>query len=345
MWAGRAGAERVSARGSLRFEGRFGYRASPPCSTPCASSCSVSSGSSPCPRRSRRRASPATPAPAAPLRLVVFWGSRASRHSPRVRGRGQRGGGITALTRLASVTGDDAPRRRGRPLRRLRDGQLATRDHLPALVDAVVASGVCQALVVGHRDLGSPRADVIARARALSARGIPTVLSNLRRARGAGALRRARRRGRRPRGALTPLGRRWGWCRCSPASLSRSGAIAPRASPCRRSRRPRPRRARRARGGRPLRGGLYDLEWPSTLRHGAQWVEIARAINAPTWSSPRTSTATWRRLEIERGAALRVFATEPGRVVQTTLPSPLDSPRRRYWNAGRRGARNGAFPE
>lgn len=56
---------------------------------------------------------------------------------------------------------------------------LATDGDVGALADAIAATHL-RAIALGHRDLGAPRADVIARARALGQRNVPVVLTNLR---------------------------------------------------------------------------------------------------------------------------------------------------------------------
>ncbi len=271
-------------------------------------------------------AAPAAPPPsAAPLRLVVSSGLQGDVTRLACVAEGQRAAGLTALTRsLASVSGDDVLRiDAGDLFGASAMAALATRDHLPALVDAVVAAGL-RALVVGHRDLGGPRADVLARARALSARGVPTVLSNLRcEAAGQALCDAIVDAGDDPVVLSTPSGGVGVVSVLAPASLQamardRSEGIT-LASP--EEALGRAVLAARVAGARFV-VAFYDPEWPSTL---ADTVRVVRALprdQRPDVVFAQDLDRDMATLEIERGAALRVFATEPGRVVQTTLPSP-----------------------
>ncbi len=270
-------------------------------------------------------APPATPAPAAPLRLVVSSGLQGDVTRLACVAEGQRGAGITALTRsLASVTGDDVLRvDAGDLFGASAMGQLATRDHLPALVDAVVASGL-RALVVGHRDLGGPRADVIARARALSARGIPTVLSNLRCEPAGQALCDALvDAGDDPVVLPTPSGGVGLVSVLAPASLQAMARDRSEGITLSSPEEALGRAVLAARGaGARFVVGFYDPEWPSTLADTVRMVRALPRDQRPDVVFAQDLDRDMATLEIERGAALRVFATEPGRVVQTTLPSP-----------------------
>ena len=113
-----------------------------------------------------------TPPTPPPLRLVVSSGLQGDVARLACVAPGERTAGFNALARsLNHPTGDDVLRLdAGDLFGASAIAHLATHDHLPALVDAVLASGL-RALAIGHRDLAGTRADVIARARALATPG------------------------------------------------------------------------------------------------------------------------------------------------------------------------------
>lgn len=278
----------------------------------------------PAPAQPAATPSAATPS-TAPLRLVVSSGLQGDVTRLACVTEGQRSSGLATLSRsLASVAGDAVLRiDAGDLFGASATASLATRDHLAALVDAVASTGL-RALVVGHRDLGGPRADVIARARALAARGIPTVLSNLRcEAEGQALCDAIVDGGDDPVVLSTPSGGVGVVSVLAPASLQamardRSEGISlssPEESLGRAV------LAARVAGARFV-VAFYDPEWPSTLADTVRMVRALPRDQRPDVVFAQDIDRDTATLEIERGASLRVFATEPGHVVETSLPSP-----------------------
>ncbi len=268
---------------------------------------------------------PPPAAPAAPLRLVVSSGLQGDAARLACVPTGQRGGALSDLARsLQHPTGDDVLRLDGGDLFGASAiAHLATRDHLPALVDAVVASGL-RALAVGHRDLSAPRADVIARARALSERGIRTVLSNLRCEASAQDLCDAVVDGGDDPVVLpTPSGS------VGVVALIAPGALHAIAQDCAEGVTLSPPEealgravlAARVAGARFV-VAFYDPEWPATLADTVRMVRALPRDQRPDVVFAQDLNRDITTMEIERGSALRVFATEPGSVVETQLPSP-----------------------
>lgn len=199
---------------------------------------------------------------------------------------------------------------------------LATRDHLPALVDAVLATGL-RALAVGHRDLAGPRADVIARARALSACGVRTVLSNLScEPAGQDLCDALVDGGDDPLVLATPAGGVGVVALVAPAALH--GVAHDRAEGITLSS---PEQAlgravlaARVAGARFV-VAFYDPEWPGTLADTVRMVRALPRDQRPDVVFAQDIERDIATMEVERSAALRVFATEPGRVVETSLPA------------------------
>lgn len=282
------------------------------------------------PLSARAQTPPATPpaapaAPAPPLRLVVSSGLQGDAARLACLPAGERGGALSDLARsLGRATGDDVLRVDGGDLFGASAvAHLATRDHLPALVDAVVASGL-RALAVGHRDLSGPRADVVARARALSERGVRTVLSNLRCDDAARDLCDALvDSGDDPLVLSTPAGG------VGVVALVAPGALHSVARDCAEGLTLAPPEealgravlAARVAGARFV-VAFYDPEWPGTLADTVRMVRALPRDQRPDVVFAQDLNRDLATLEIERGAALRVFATEPGRVVETRLPAP-----------------------
>lgn len=273
-------------------------------------------------------AQPATPPaapPAAPLRLVVSSGLQGDAARLACLPTGQRGGALSDLARsLQHPTGDDVLRvDAGDLFGASAVAHLATTDHLPALVDAIVASGL-RALSLGHRDLAAPRADVVARALALSARGVRTVLSNLRCEASAQELCDAVvDGGDDPLVLTTPAGG------VGVVALIAPGALHSIAQDCAEGVTLSPPEealgravlAARVAGARFV-VAFYDPEWPATLADTVRMVRALPRDQRPDVVFAQDLGRDLATMEIERGAALRVFATEPGRVVETQLPSP-----------------------
>lgn len=260
-----------------------------------------------------------------PLRLVVSSGLQGDLARIACVPSGERSSGLTALSRaLGQRSGEDVLRLdAGDLFGSSAVAHLATRDHLPALVDAVLASGL-RALAVGHRDLAGPRADVIARARALSARGVRTVLSNLSCEPEAQDLCDALvDGGDEPLVLATPAGGVGVVALIAPGELSavahdRSEGIT-LSSP--EEALGRAVLAARVAGARFV-VAFYDPESPGTLLDTVRMVRALPRDQRPDVVFAQDIDRSTATLEIERGAAMRVFATEPARVVETSLPAP-----------------------
>ena len=287
-------------------------------------------------RRAAAQTPPTPPAPVAaptpaaapsttPLRLVVSSGLQGDVARLACVAPAERASGLFALARsLNHPAGDDVLRLdAGDLFGASAVAHLATRDHLPALVDAVLASGL-RALAVGHRDLAGPRADVIARARALSARGVRTVLSNLSCDEAGQELCDAVvDGGDDPLVLSTPAGGVGVVALVAPASLTaiaRDRAEGITLSPPTEAL-GRAVLAARVAGARFV-VAFYDPESPGTLADTVRMVRALPRDQRPDVVFAQDVSRDLVGLEIERGAALRVFATEPGRVVETALPAP-----------------------
>lgn len=258
------------------------------------------------------------------VRLIVSSGLQGDLARLACAPQGQRAAGLAAVVRSLRAGPADAVRLDAGDLFGASAlSHLATRDHLPALVEAVAASGL-RALAVGHRDLGGDRADLVARAHALSARGVHTVLSNLRCDDEARALCDAVvDAGDDPVVIPSPAGGVGVVALMAPASLravARDQAAgvtltAPEEALGRAT------LAARAAGARYV-VAFYDPEAPGTLTDTVRMVRALPRDQRPDVVFAQDLSGDLATLEVERGAALRVFATEPRRVVETTLPAP-----------------------
>ena len=263
--------------------------------------------------------------PSTALRLVVSSGLQGDVARLACVPASERAAGLYSLVRsLNRRAGDDVLRLdAGDLFGASAVAHLATRDHLPALVDAVLSSGL-RALAVGHRDLAGPRADVIARARALSARGVRTVLSNLScDSAGQDLCDALVDGGDDPLVLATPAGGVGVVALVAPASLTAVArdraegiTLAPPAEALGRAV-----LAARVAGARFV-VAFYDPESPGTLADTVHMVRALPRDQRPDVVFAQDLDRDLATMEIERGAALRVFATEPGRVVETSLPAP-----------------------
>lgn len=201
---------------------------------------------------------------------------------------------------------------------------LAVREHLPALVEAVSAMGL-RALALGHRDLAATRDELTRRSAALDARGIPSVLSNLRCEGSARALCEAvRDASDAPPVIATAAGAVGVVALVAPGNLSAIArdradglALEPAATALARAT-----LAARAAGARFV-VAFYDPESPGSL---ADSVSMARSLprtERPDVIFVQDLASDLAAVEVERGAAFRVFATEAGKVLETSLPSPV----------------------
>jgi hypothetical protein len=261
-----------------------------------------------------------------PLRLVVSSGLQGDVARLACVPAGERSSGLYSLARsLNHPSGDDVLRLdAGDLFGSSAVAHLATQDHLPALVDAVLATGL-RALSIGHRDLAGPRADVIARARALSARGVRTVLSNLScEPAGQDLCDALVDGGDEPLVLATPAGGVGVVALVAPGSLTaiahdRAEGIslsAPEEALGRAV------LAARVAGARFV-VAFYDPEYPGMLTDTVRMVRALPRDQRPDVVFAQDLDRDMATMEIERGAALRVFATEPGRVVETSLPAPV----------------------
>ncbi|MDB4930419.1 MAG: hypothetical protein JWM10_2903 [Myxococcaceae bacterium] len=264
-------------------------------------------------------------APSTPLRVVISSGLQGDVARLACLPAADRAAGLSSLARsLNRRTGDDVLRLdAGDLFGASAVAHLATHDHLPELVDAVLASGL-RALAIGHRDLAGPRADVIARARALSARGVRTVLSNLScEPAGQDLCDALVDGGDDPLVLATPAGGVGVVALVAPASLTAIAhdraegiTLSPPEEALGRAV-----LAARVAGARFV-VAFYDPESPGTLADTVRMVRALPRDQRPDVVFAQDLDRDMATMEIERGAALRVFATEPGRVVETSLPAP-----------------------
>lgn len=204
---------------------------------------------------------------------------------------------------------------------------LAVREHLRPLVEAAVAMGL-RALALGHRDLAATRDDLTARSAALAARGVPSVLSNLRCEGDAASLCAAvQDAGDGPLVVDTEAGKVGVVAILAPGNLaaiardrSEGLTLEPAAVSLGRAT-----LAARAAGARFV-VAFYDPVSPGSLADSLGMARSLPRAERPDVIFVQDLAGDLATVEVERGAALRVFATEAGQVLETTLPSP-ETPR------------------
>jgi hypothetical protein len=273
---------------------------------------------------------PAPPAaPAAPLQLRISSGVRGDLTRLACAAPGARAQGFSAAARSLArpATGATLRLDAGDLFAATATSHIAVREHLPALVEAVAATGL-RALALGHRDLAASRDDLTARSAALAARGVHSVLSNLRCEGAAESLCAAvRDAGDAPLVLDTEAGGVGVVALLAPgnlASIARDRAEGLTLEPAALSL-GRATLAARAAGARYV-VAFYDPVASASLTDALGMARSLPREERPDVIFVQDLSGDLATVEVERGAALRVFATEAGEVLETSLPSP-ETPR------------------